>query len=444
MSDPQNTAGDNRRSIGSHDSSGNTLSMVEAEQHDDPGAPEFSHHPTSQLNTTHDPAISPLTGNTFRSTANPSIFPNDNSLPHLLPPFPDAPPRPPSPGHPGWLSTFVAPRSVPRSTTPSLITSRRISENGVRYTLPASDRTFEWPWANLYRNNLLELPPPSPSRPPLSLPPFPPLRPLSRPSLPPPPPLPPPLSRPTQPIDGRIDGTAFFSAFFSAPLNRPDGRSHGPPSHLLPSQGEEDEAEGGAEVQVRRRFHEEGASVRGRVRRIPPRQLEPVHHSHSRRERDVPAGGAVVRGNQARFGLADLRDDGHEHEHDEHDDEDEDDDVQNDQDQHLESGHGNVDDDPNNDEEVSSGSGLGSEEYEIHYQHGSEDESESESEDESESESEDESESESENDTDDDEFLYGESGNNDDDDEKFRTQLFEEIPRVRLSFEGTWEVLGGW
>lgn len=180
-------------------------------------------------------------------------------------------------------------------------------------------------------------------------------------------------------------------------------------------------------MQVRRLFREEGASVRGRVRRIPPRQLEPGHHSHSRRERDVPAGGAVVRGNQARFGLADLRDDGHEH--DEHDDEDEDeDDVQNDQDQNLESGHGNVDDDANNDEEVSSGSGLGSEEYEIHYQHGSENESESESE----------------NDTDDDEFLYGDIGNNDDDDENFRTQLFEEIPRVRLSFEGTWEVLGGW
>lgn len=178
-------------------------------------------------------------------------------------------------------------------------------------------------------------------------------------------------------------------------------------------------------MQVRRLFHEEGASVRGRVRRIPPRQLEPAHHSHSRRERDVPVGGAVVRGNQARFGLADLRDDGHEH--DEHDDEDEDD-VQNNQDQHLESGHGNVNDDANNDEEVNSSSGLGSEEYEIHYQHGSEDGSESESE----------------NDTDDDEFLYGDSGNNDDDDENFRTQLFEEIPRVRLSFEGTWEVLGGW
>lgn len=179
-------------------------------------------------------------------------------------------------------------------------------------------------------------------------------------------------------------------------------------------------------MQVRRLFREEGASVRGRVRRIPPRQLEPGHDSHSRRERDVPAGGAVDRGNQARFGLADLRDDGHEH--DEHDDEDEDD-VQNDQDQHLESGHGNVDDDPNNDEEVSSGSGLGSEEYEIHYQYGSDDESESESE----------------NDTDDDEFLYGDGGNNDDhDDENFRTQLFGEIPRVRLSFEGTWEVLGGW
>lgn len=178
-------------------------------------------------------------------------------------------------------------------------------------------------------------------------------------------------------------------------------------------------------MQVQRGFREEGASVRGRVRRIPPRQLEPVHHSHSHHERDVPAGGAVVRGNQARFGLADLR--GDEHEHDEHDDEDEDD-VQNDQDQHLESGHGNVDDDANNDEDVSSGSGLGSEEYEIHYQHGSEDGSESESE----------------NDTDDDEFLYGDSGNNDDDDENSRTQLFEEIPRVRLSFEGTWEVLGGW
>lgn len=178
-------------------------------------------------------------------------------------------------------------------------------------------------------------------------------------------------------------------------------------------------------MQVRRLFREEGASVRGRVRRIPPRQLEPGHDSHSRRERDVPAGGAVVRGNQARFGLADLRDDGHEH--DEHDDEDEDD-VQTNQDQHLESGHGNVDDDANDDEDVSSGSGLGSEEYEIHYQHGSESESESESE----------------NDTDDDEFLYGDSGNNDDDDENFRTQLFGEIPRVRLSFEGTWEVLGGW
>lgn len=179
-------------------------------------------------------------------------------------------------------------------------------------------------------------------------------------------------------------------------------------------------------MQVRRLFREEGASVRGRVRRIPPRQLEPVHDSHSRRERDVPAGGAVVRGNQARFGLADLRDDGHEHE--ERDDEDEVD-VENDQDQHLESGHGNVDDDDaNNDEEVSSSSGLGSEEYEIHYQHGSEDGSESESE----------------NDTDDDEFLYGDGGNNDDDDENFRTHLFEEIPRVRLSFEGTWEVLGGW
>lgn len=179
-------------------------------------------------------------------------------------------------------------------------------------------------------------------------------------------------------------------------------------------------------MQVRRLFREEGASVRGRVRRIPPRQLEPVHDSHSRRERDVPVGGAVVRGNQARFGLADLRDDGHEH--DEHDDEDEDD-VQNDQDQHLESGHGNADDDPNNDEDVNSSSGLGSEEYEIHYQHGSEDGSESESE----------------NDTDDDEFLYGDGGNNDDDDdENFRTQFFEEIPRVRLSFEGTWEVLGGW
>lgn len=169
-------------------------------------------------------------------------------------------------------------------------------------------------------------------------------------------------------------------------------------------------------MQVRRRFHEEGASVRGRVRRIPPRQLEPVHHHHSHRERDVPAGGAVDRGNQARFGLADLRDDEHE------------DDVQNNQDQHLESGHGNVNDDANNDEDVNSSSGLGSEEYEIHYQHGSEDESESESE----------------NDTDDDEFLYGDGGNNDDDDENFRTLLFEEIPRVRLSFEGTWEVLGGW
>lgn len=181
-------------------------------------------------------------------------------------------------------------------------------------------------------------------------------------------------------------------------------------------------------MQVRRLFREEGASVRGRVRRIPPRQLEPGHHSHSRRERDVPAGGAVVRGNQARFGLADLRDD--EHEHDEHDDEDEDeDDVQNDQDQNLESGHGNVDDDPNNDEDVNSSSGLGSEEYEIHYQHGSEDGSEDESE----------------NDTDDDEFLYGDGGNNDDDDdENSRTHLFGEIPRVRLSFEGTWEVLGGW
>lgn len=180
-------------------------------------------------------------------------------------------------------------------------------------------------------------------------------------------------------------------------------------------------------MQVRPLFHEEGASVRGRVRRIPPRQLEPGHDSHSRRERDVPAGGAVVRGNQARFGLADLRDDGHEH--DEHDDEDEDD-VRNDQDQHqhLNPDHGNVDDDPNNDEEVSSGSGLGSEEYEIHYQHGSEDGSESESE----------------IDTDDDEFLYGDGGNNDDDDENFRTHLFEEIPRVRLSFEGTWEVLGRW
>lgn len=179
-------------------------------------------------------------------------------------------------------------------------------------------------------------------------------------------------------------------------------------------------------MQVRPLFRDEGASVRGRVRRIPPRQLEPVHHSHSRRERDVPAGGAVVRGNQARFGLADLRDDGHEH--DEHDDEDEDD-VQTNQDQHLESGHGNVDDDdPNNDEEVSSGSGLGSEEYEIHYQHGSEDGSEDESE----------------IDTDDDEFLYGDGGNSDDDDENFRSHLFEEIPRVRLSFEGTWEVLGGW
>lgn len=178
-------------------------------------------------------------------------------------------------------------------------------------------------------------------------------------------------------------------------------------------------------MQVRQRFREEGASVRGRVRRIPPRQLEPGHDSHSRRERDVPAGGAVVRGNQARFGLADLRDDGHEH--DEHDDEDEDD-VQNDQDQHLNPDHGNVHDDPNNDEEVSSGSGLGSEEYEIHYQHGSESESESESE----------------NDTDDDEFLYGDGGNNDDDDENSRTHLFGEIPRVRLSFEGTWEVLGGW
>lgn len=133
-----------------------------------------------------------------------------------------------------------------------------------------------------------------------------------------------------------------------------------------------------------------------------------------------------MRGNQARFGLADLRDDGHEH--DEHDDEDEDD-VQNDQDHNLESGHGNVDDDPNNDEEVHSSSGLGSEEYEIHYQLGSEDESESESE----------------NDTDDDEFLYGDSGNNaDHDDENFRSHLFGEIPRVRLSFEGTWEVLGGW
>lgn len=178
-------------------------------------------------------------------------------------------------------------------------------------------------------------------------------------------------------------------------------------------------------MQVRRGFREEGASVRGRVRRIPPRQLEPGHDSHSRRERDVPVGGAVVRGNQARFGLADLRDDGHEH--DEHDDEDEDD-VQNDLNQHLESGHGNVDDDANNDEEVSSGSGLGSEEYETHYQHGSEDGSESESE----------------NDTDDDEFLYGESGNNDDDDENSRTHLFGEIPRIRLSFEGTWEVLRGW
>lgn len=185
-------------------------------------------------------------------------------------------------------------------------------------------------------------------------------------------------------------------------------------------------------MQVRRLFREEGASVRGRVRRIPPRQLEPGHDFHSRRERDVAVGGAVVRGNQARFGLADLRDDGHEHdEHDEHDDEDEDD-VQTNQDQHLESGHGNVDDDPNNDEDVHSSSGLGSEEYEIHYQHGSEDGSESGSE------------SESENDTDDDEFLYGESGNNDDDDENFRNHLFEEIPRVRLSFEGTWEVLGGW
>lgn len=178
-------------------------------------------------------------------------------------------------------------------------------------------------------------------------------------------------------------------------------------------------------MQVRQRFREEGASVRGRVRRIPPRQLEPGHDSPSRRERNVPAGEAVVRGNQARFGLADLRDDGHEH--DEHDDEDEHD-VQNDQDQHLESGHGNVDDDPNNDEDVSSSSGLGSEENEIHYQHGSEDESESESE----------------NDTDDDEFLYGDGGNNDDDDENSRTHLFGEIPRVRLSFEGTWEVLGGW
>ncbi|EMF14843.1 uncharacterized protein SEPMUDRAFT_107106 [Sphaerulina musiva SO2202] len=424
MSDPQNTAGDNRRSIGSHDSSGNMLSMVEAEQHDDPASPEFSHYATSQLNSTHDPAISPLTGNTFRSTANPSIFPSDNALPHLLPPFPDALPRPPPPGHPGWLSTFVAPRSVPRSTTSSLITSRRISENFIRYILLASDRTFESRRSNLYPADPIELPPLFRSRPSLSLPPSPPLRPLSRPSLPPPPPLR-PLSRPTQPIDGRIGGTPFFSAFFSAPLNRPDGRSHGPPSHLLPREGEEDEAEGGAEVQVRRRFHEEGASVRGRVRRIPPRQLEPGHDSHSRRERDVPARGAVVRGNQARFGLADLRDDGHEH--DEHDDEDEDD-VQNDQDQHLESGHGNVDDDANNDEEVNSSSGLGSEEYEIHYQHGSEDESESESE----------------NDTDDDEFLYGDGGNNDDDDENSRIHLFEEIPRVRLSFEGTWEVLGGW
>lgn len=178
-------------------------------------------------------------------------------------------------------------------------------------------------------------------------------------------------------------------------------------------------------MQVRRGFREEGASVRGRVRRLAPRQLEPGHHSHSRRERDVPAGGAVDRGNQARFGLADLRDDGHEH--DEHDDEDEDD-VQNEQDQHLESGHWNVDDNANNDEDVSSSSGLGSEEYEIHYQH----------------ESEDGPESESENDTDDDEFLYGDGGNNDDDDGNSRTQLFEEIPRVRLSFEGTWEVLGGW
>lgn len=179
-------------------------------------------------------------------------------------------------------------------------------------------------------------------------------------------------------------------------------------------------------MQVRRLFREEGASVRGMVRRIPPRQLEPGHDSHSRRERDVPVGGAVVRGNQARFGLTDLRDDGHEH--DEHDDDEDQHDVQNNQDQHLESGHGNVDDDANNDEEVSSGSGLGSEEYEIDYQHGSEDGSESESE----------------NDTDDDEFLYGDGGNNDDDDESFRNHLFEEIPRVRLSFEGTWEVLGGW
>lgn len=178
-------------------------------------------------------------------------------------------------------------------------------------------------------------------------------------------------------------------------------------------------------MQVRPLFREEGASARGRVRRIPPRQLEPGHDSHSRRERDVPVGGAVVRGNQARFGLADLRDDGHEH--DEHDDENEDD-VQNDLNQYLESGHGNVDDDANNDEIVSSSSGLGSEEYETHYQHGSEDGSESESE----------------NDTDDDEFLYGDGGNNDDDDENSRTQLFGEIPRVRLSFEGTWEVLGGW
>lgn len=180
-------------------------------------------------------------------------------------------------------------------------------------------------------------------------------------------------------------------------------------------------------MQVRRLFREEGASARGRVRRIPPRQLEPGHHSYSRRERDVPARGAVVRGNQARFGLADLRDDGHEH--DEHDDDEDEDDVQNDQDQNLESGHGNVDDDANNDEEVNSrASGSESEEYEIHYQHGSESESESESE----------------NDTDDDEFLYGDGGNNDDDDENFRNHLFEEIPRVRLSFEGTWEVLGGW
>lgn len=179
-------------------------------------------------------------------------------------------------------------------------------------------------------------------------------------------------------------------------------------------------------MQVLQRFREEGASVRGRVRRIPPRQLEPGHHSHSRREREVPAGGAVVRGNQARFGLADLRDGGHEH--DEHDDDEDQHDVQNDQDQHLESGHPNADDDANNDEEVNSSSGLGSEDYEIHDQHGSEDGSESESE----------------NDTDDDEFLYGDGGNNDDDDENSRTQLFEEIPRVRLSFEGTWEVLGGW